>query len=150
MPTDAFIYSDAMTESKGDTPKEGVTRQSKQQKSIKNRLFACEVICGPVNLMLYISVDNTIAGGANIAIEIQRVGLEYLAKELEVRGLRMPRTLHFQFDNCGENKVCNFSMHDLQRIANSLYVLLLNCLHSRTRRCSAMHPCLLKQEWSMK
>jgi hypothetical protein len=113
MPTDAFIYSDAMTESKGDVPKEGAQRQSKQQKCIKNRLFAVEVICGPVNLMLYVSVDNTMAGGANLAIEIQRVGLEYLTKELEVKGLRMPRTLHFQFDNCGENKVHNLIINHI-------------------------------------
>ncbi len=106
MPTDAFVYSNAMTESKGDTPKEGVKRQSKQPKSIKNRLFAVEVISGPVNLMLYISTDQTIPGGANLSIEIQRLALEYLSKELGKLGLRMPRKLHFQFDNCGENKVC--------------------------------------------
>ena len=104
MPTDAFVYSDAMTESKGNTPKEGVHRQSKQAKYIRNRLFAVEVICGPVDLMLYVSVDNTMAGGANLAIEIQRLALEYLSKELEKHKLRMPRKLHFQFDNCGENK----------------------------------------------
>ena len=105
MPTDAFIYSDAMTESKGDTPKEGVHRKSKQTKSIKNRLFAVEVICGPVNLMLYVSTDNTMAGGSILAVEIQRLALDYLAKELEKHGLHMPRRLHFQFVNCGENKV---------------------------------------------
>jgi len=105
MPTDAFIYSDAMIESKGDTPKEGVERKSKQTKSIKNRLFCVEVICRPIDMMLSVSTDNTMAGGANLAIEIQRLALEYLAKELEKQGLRMPRRLHFQFDNCGENKV---------------------------------------------
>ena len=105
MPTDAFIYSDAMTESKGDTPKEGVNRQSKQHKHIKNRLFAVEVICGEIDMMIYVSVDQTIAGGANLGIEIQRLGLEFLAAELEKRNQTMPRRLHFQFDNCGENKV---------------------------------------------
>ena len=105
MPMDAFIYSDAMTESKGDTPKEGVKRQSKQAKHIKNRLFAVEIICGDINMMIYVSVDQTIAGGANLAVEIQRLGLEYLTKELEKRNQIMPRRLHFQFDNCGENKV---------------------------------------------
>ena len=105
MPTDAFVYADAMTESKGDTPKEGVHRQSKQAKHIKNRLFAVEVISGDVHLMIYVSVDQTIAGGANIAVEIQRVALDYLSKELEKRHQCMPRKLHFQFDNCGENKV---------------------------------------------
>ena len=81
IPTDAFVYSDAMTESKGNT--QVVNRQSKQAKYIKNRLFAAEVICGPVDLMLYVSVDNTMAGGANLAIEIHRLALEYLSKELE-------------------------------------------------------------------
>ncbi len=109
MPTDAFVYADAMTESKGDTPKEGVGRQSKQSKHIKNRLFAVEVISGDVHIMLYVSVDQTIPGGANVAVEIQRLALDYLSKELEKRNQIMPRRLHFQFDNCGENKVCNIS-----------------------------------------
>ncbi len=56
-------------------------------------------------MMLYVSTDNTIPGGANLAIEIQRLALEYLAEELGKRKLHMPRKLHFQFDNCGENKV---------------------------------------------
>ena len=107
-PTDAFIYSDAMTESKGDTPKEFVKRHSKPTNPIKNRLFAVEVISGPVNLMLYISVDATILGGANIAVEIQRKALQFLAEELGRRALCMPRKFHFQFDNCGENKVSQY------------------------------------------
>ena len=66
--TDVFVYSDAMTESKGDTPKEGVQRQSKQAKALKNSLFAVEVISGPFHLMLYVSTYNTISGGARSSI----------------------------------------------------------------------------------
>ena len=148
MPTDAFIYSDAMTESKGDSPKEGVNRKSKQTKYIKNRLFAVEVICGPINMMLYVSTDQTIPGGANVAIEIQRLALEYLAKELQRLGLTMPRRLHFQFDNCGENKV------------NALNMSIMHCLLCcadiktsyiyRTKRCSATLPYSSRLRWWMK
>jgi hypothetical protein len=146
MPTDAFIYSDAMTESIGDTPKEGVERKSKQTKSIKNRLFCVEVICRPIDMMLYVSTDKTMAGGANLAIEIQRLALEYLAKELEKQGLRMPRRLHFQFDNCGENKVTLIC-----KILSLLFdhrTLLF--LYTRAKKCSAILLCLFKLDWLMK
>ena len=94
-----------MTESAGDSPKEGCQRHSNPGKVIKNRLFAVQVVCGTIDVILYISVDQTIPGGANIAVEIQRVALDYLAKVLEAKKLLMPRIQYWQFDNCGENKV---------------------------------------------
>ena len=54
---------------------------------------------------MYISVDNMISGGANLAIEIQRKSIEKLSDELQKRNLLMPSTMYWQFDNCGENKV---------------------------------------------
>jgi hypothetical protein len=105
MPKYAFVYSDAMTESKGDCPKEGKKRHSNQGKVIKNRLFAVQVVCGPIDAILYISVDQTIAGGANLAVEIQRVAIDELTKMLAAKNLVMPRVQYWQFDNCGENKV---------------------------------------------
>jgi hypothetical protein len=94
-----------MTESKGDTPKEGATRHSSPGKVIKNRLFAIQVVCGPIDAILYVSVDQTISGGANLAVEIQRVAIAHLTKMLADRKLLFPRSQFWQFDNCGENKV---------------------------------------------
>ena len=105
MPKYAFIYSDAMTESKGNCPKEGKKRHSNPGKVIKNRLFAVQVVSGPIDAILYISVDQTMAGGANLAVEIQRIAIDHLTKMLAGRNLLMPRIQYWQFDNCGENKV---------------------------------------------
>ena len=109
-PVCAFIYSDAMTLLTGNTPKEGVKRSSKIGKVITNRLFGVQIICGPIKFMMYISVDNMISGGANLAIEIQRKSIEKLSDELQKRNLLMPSTMYWQFDNCGENKVSNNSI----------------------------------------
>ena len=104
-PLAAFIYSDAMTLQTGNTPKIGDVRSSKMGKVITNRLFGVQVICGPLDFMMYISVDNMISGGANLAIEIQRKSIETLSIELQKRTMLMPPIMHWQFDNCGENKV---------------------------------------------
>jgi len=53
---------------------------------------------------MYSSVDQMVMGGANLAIEIQRLAIEKLSVELEKQNLLMPRIMNFQFDNCGENK----------------------------------------------
>lgn len=104
-PIEALIYSDAMTESMGSTPKVGSSRHSKPGKQIKNRLFTVQVICGAAcQFYMNVSVDQLIAGGANLAIEIQRVAIETLATELAKLGQELPKIINFQFDNCGENK----------------------------------------------
>ena len=89
-PLSAFIYSDAMTLQTGNTPKIGSGRLSKIGNVITNRLFGVQVICGPLNFMMYISVDNMISGGANLAIEIQRKAIEKLSEELEKKIMLMP------------------------------------------------------------
>jgi len=77
----AFIYSDAMTLSRGSTPLQGEkNHRPNQGRQLENRLFAVEVVCGPINLLVYVSVDGTIRGGANLGVEITRVGLECLRK----------------------------------------------------------------------
>jgi hypothetical protein len=113
MPKYAFIYSDAMTESRGDCPKVGKKRHSNPGKVIKNRLFAVQVICGPIDAILYISVDQTIAGGGNLAIEIQRVAISNLTSMLGKEKMVLPRTQYWQFDNCGENKVLLVVINEL-------------------------------------
>ena len=104
-PIEGIIYADAMTLSRGDTPKEGRKRHSNPGKVISNRLFAVQIIAGDVDIMLHVNVDQTIPGGANLAVEIQRLAMQYMADELNRMNKLMPRTLHWQFDNCGENKV---------------------------------------------
>ena len=71
-----------MTLQTSNTPKVGDVRSSKMGKVITNR-FGVQVICGPLYFMMYISVDNMISGGANLAIEIQRKAIEKLSEELE-------------------------------------------------------------------
>jgi hypothetical protein len=97
-----------MTLQTGNTPKVGDARSSKMGKVITNRLFGVQVICGPINFMMYISVDNMISGGANLAIEIQRKAIQKLSEELEKNVMLMPPVMFWQFDNCGENKVSCF------------------------------------------
>ena len=63
------------------------------------------MIAGDIDVMLHVNVDQTIPGGANLAIEIQRLAMQYMSDELGKRNQLMPRILHWQFDNCGENKV---------------------------------------------
>ena len=98
-----------MTTLTGNTPKIGDHRSSKVGKQITNRLFGVQVICGPLHFMMYISVDNMISGGANLAIEIQRKSIEKLTQELEKKTMLMPPIMYWQFDNCGENKVSSFN-----------------------------------------
>lgn len=105
MPSSAIIFTDAMTSSRGNTPKAGVERHSKPGKTILNRVFGTQIICGPVEFMMFSNVDQMQMGGANLAIEIQRLAMEKLSIELEKRHMLMPSIMNFQFDNCRENKV---------------------------------------------
>ncbi|KAJ1411534.1 hypothetical protein B484DRAFT_435569, partial [Ochromonadaceae sp. CCMP2298] len=63
-----------------------------------------EVVCGPVDAVLCYHTDNLVAGGANFMVEVMRHILIDLSKLLARHDLRLPRTLHLQLDNCGENK----------------------------------------------
>ena len=97
-----------MTQLTGNTPKIGDYRSSKISLQITNRLFGVQAICGPLNFMMYVSVDNMISGGASLAIEIQRKAIEKLSEELQKKTMLMPPIMYWQFDNCGENKVSYF------------------------------------------
>jgi len=130
-PVQAFIYSDAMTESMGSTPRIGRDRHSKPGKQIRNRLFTVQVICGAdCQFYMNISVDQMISGGANLSIEIQRVALEELAERLAALGQSLPKRVQFQFDNCGENKVTLLQslFRDLSFL---LYDVCILCLQNK-------------------
>lgn len=66
MPRQCLLFIDAMANGRGDTPKEGVSRRSKQSSAITSRVFGCEVICGPVDFMCYVVVDQMVQGGGAI------------------------------------------------------------------------------------
>jgi hypothetical protein len=63
-----------------------------------------EVYCGPIKTIFVYRMSSMIRGGANIMNELMRQALFDLCALLRSKGLRMPRTLWLQFDNCGENK----------------------------------------------
>ena len=66
-PLYGLIFGDSMTSSKGDTIKDGkgITSNSNEV-TIMHRVFAFEVVSGPVNMMIYISNDQTVTKGANL------------------------------------------------------------------------------------
>ena len=104
-----------MTIQRCNTPKFGKTRHSTAKAQIESRVIGVEAYCGPVEAVFLYVTDNMVSGGANIMIEVQRQALIDLAAELKKYGKRMPKEFIFQFDNCGENKVCKY-VHMIQNI----------------------------------
>ena len=101
-PLRALIFPDGMTQYTCRTPK--FPRASKNDKYIESRIIAMEVYCGPIKTIFVYRMSSMIRGGANIMNELMRQALFDLCALLRSKGLRMPRTLWLQFDNCGENK----------------------------------------------
>ena len=91
-----------MTQFTCRTPK--FPRASKNDKYIESRIVAMEVYCGPIKTIFVYRMSSIVKGGANLMNELVRQGLFDLCGLLRNRGLRMPRALWLQFDNCGENK----------------------------------------------
>ena len=101
-----YIKQDAFSKDKGATPKWGVHRRATcTSNTFGNRFFGVEIICGEVSFFMTVSFDQLQGGGANTAIEVQRIALEKVALELAKRKMVMPKKFYFHFDNCGENKV---------------------------------------------
>jgi len=112
-PLALYLNADAITERRGNVPinrTEG-GRHSKRfdSNSLTNRVIAVEVICGDKQMggiegfMLYIT-DDYLPKGANTMIEVIRQALHDVEEILARKGWTMPRTLHLQYDNSGENK----------------------------------------------
>ena len=142
-PTQFLLFSDAITATRGETPYMGKENRSKEDDKapiIENRTVGVEVYCGPIRTTFLYHLDEFPSGGANTMIEIQRQALNDLAGLLKEKGLLLPKKGHFQFDNCGENKVClrNYRLlcthpHHaltLPHLAHSLYPLSSSDLSS--------------------
>lgn len=73
---------------------------------MESRFIGVEVICGEkINTTFGYYTDNLMSGGGNLMIEVMRQATHDLKKLCTKVGYEMPRTLHIQYDNCGENKV---------------------------------------------
>ena len=101
-PIRALFFPDGMTQYTCRTPK--FPRASKNDKYIESRIIAMDVYCGPIKTIFVYRMSSMIRGGANIMNELMRQALFDLCAILCSRGLKMPRVLWLQFDNCGENK----------------------------------------------
>ena len=100
----AVIFGDGMTKQR--IPKYGKRKGKSESAYFENRVFGFEVYCGPISGEILVHSDELVRGGANFAIEAHRLILVELARLLkEKHGMLMPEDIHFQLDNCGENKV---------------------------------------------
>ena len=117
-PKSFMVFSDAMTNTVGDTPKIGKSgHQSSADKNgttAQTRTIGVQVVCGPVEGMFLYHTSDFVKGGANIMVEVQRLAMSDLARLLAKHGMRLPKHGMLQFDNCPENKnkemFCYFSL----------------------------------------
>jgi len=71
------LCTDGMTASAGQTPIFGLGNRRmnpSESNRFETRVIGVEVICGPVNTHFIYSTDELHSHGANIMIEIQRLG----------------------------------------------------------------------------
>jgi hypothetical protein len=69
-----------------------------------NRCMGVEVICGPINTVFLYYTDDFIKKGSNLMVEVMRRAISKLRELLAEKGLMLPKTGYFSFDNCDENK----------------------------------------------
>ena len=108
-PLHLFLFSDGFTIYTCNTPR--FSKDSKGDKVIETRIVGTEIICGPIKTVLVYRTDAMVGGGANSSIELLRQMLIDASILLRRRGLRCPRSLWLQFDNCGDNKNKEVNMY---------------------------------------
>jgi hypothetical protein len=112
-PTQCVFFSDAITETRGQTPNWGrsSSKADAGAPQVGNRTIGVEAYCGPVRtIFLYHTDEFSLGHGANIMVEVMRQALKDLAYILHnEHRMVMPKKAHFQFDNSGENKVSTLS-----------------------------------------
>lgn len=124
-PKEVFVDVDGMTTRTGDTPVigkcieiilaiesimfyciEGKPKATLQH-HIENRNIGAHIVCGSIDTFVSINTNDLLPGGANIITEVTKRCIEIAAEMLAKSGLVLPKRLSVQYDNCGENKVCN-------------------------------------------
>ena len=106
-PVALYICPDGMTERRTQVPKEHADneRQGKPQDLLTNRVIGVIVTCGPrIDKKILIHLDRFAPGGANLMVEVLRQVQRDVAEELAALGQKLPKTMYWQMDNCGENK----------------------------------------------
>lgn len=98
------IFGDGMTEYATRVPKYGPNNNKKDKSFFANRVFGVEVYCGPIRGEILFHTDDFVQKGANFCVEVYRRTLIEVGIMLKKRGLNMPRVMHCQWDNSGENK----------------------------------------------
>jgi len=68
------------------------------------RTCGVEVDCAFATGLYLYHTDETVAGGANVMIEICRQVLDDVSRILAHQGKKLPNSISFSFDNSGENK----------------------------------------------
>lgn len=101
-PYRALLFPDGMTQFTCLTPR--FKKVSKGDKVIESRIVGIEVYCGPIKTVFVYRTGAMVGGGANIMIELMRQAMIDLCELLRKNAMKTPRTMWFQFDNCGENK----------------------------------------------
>ena len=112
-PKYAYFCMDFVSSYTGDTPvfhfQHRNSKRDHGKQKVETRMCGVRVKCGPLDTLYIYYTDNMMRGGANTMIEIVRPAIADLTIMLEAMGLKMPRHLILQFDNCSENKN-NFMM----------------------------------------
>jgi hypothetical protein len=132
-PKALFYFVDGMTESRGDVPRfaaeSGRTSKGDQNaKHVTNRVLGCEVVCGLFSKYIFYTTDNMTAAGSNTTIEVIRQLFIDTEQALAQMSMRLPRSLHLQFDNWYVVLLTNY----YSSIHNSIifFVYFLNIIYS--------------------
>ena len=106
-PKGLFICPDGMTGHRTNVPKEQKDgeRKGKEQNFLTNRIMGVVVTCGPkIDTKMLIHLDHFVGGGANLMVEVLRQVIKEVGKLLAQDRQKVPKTMYWQMDNCGENK----------------------------------------------
>ena len=110
-PTHCLLFSDGMTKHAAISPKYGLRQSKKDTSFFENRVIGVEVYCGDIRDVILVHCDELVRGGANFMIEVHRVVMGEVSKRLAEMGKQFPQYIHFQLDNCGENKNKEFMLY---------------------------------------
>jgi len=89
----------------------GFRMSKKDSAFFEDRVIGVEVYCGPIEEVILVHCDELVRGGANFMIEVHRVVMGEVSKRLAEMGKQFPQYIHFQLDNCGENKNKEFMLY---------------------------------------